>query len=58
MKGKFNLDKKFDQPTNNCLISEITLAELMFGVENSEKPDRKHLERQNIIPCEHKAVIS
>ncbi len=41
MKGKFALNKKFDQvSTDNCFISEITLAELKFGVENCEKPDR------------------
>jgi tRNA(fMet)-specific endonuclease VapC len=41
MKGKFALNKKFDQvSTDNCFISEVTLAELKFGVENSEKPDR------------------
>jgi len=47
MKGKFALNKKFDLvSTDNCFISEITLAELKFGVENSEKPDinRKALE--------------
>jgi len=47
MKGKFDLNKKFDQvSTDNCFISEITLAELKFGVENSEKPEknRKALE--------------
>jgi len=38
MKGKFNLIEKFDEvSTDNCFISEITLAELKFGVENSEK---------------------
>lgn len=40
MKGKFNLKEKFDQAADNCFISEITLAELKFGVENSEKPDK------------------
>ncbi|MEJ7682679.1 MAG: PIN domain-containing protein [Segetibacter sp.] len=47
MKGKFELNKKFDKVSaNNCFISEITLAELKFGVENSEKPEknRKALE--------------
>ncbi len=47
MKGKFNLNQKFDEvSTDNCFISEITLAELKFGIENSEKPDknRKALE--------------
>jgi tRNA(fMet)-specific endonuclease VapC len=37
MKGKFNLDKKFrNAGSENLFISEITLAELKFGVENSE----------------------
>ncbi len=41
MKGKFNLDKKFDNVSaDNLFISEITLAELKFGVENSEKADK------------------
>ena len=47
MKGKFDLDQKFQKVSaENCFISEITLAELKFGVENSEKPDknRKALE--------------
>lgn len=47
MKGKFELDKKFDIISpDNCFISEITLAELKFGVENSEKREknRKALE--------------
>lgn len=60
MKGKFNLNEKFDNiPADNCFISEITLAELKFGVENSEKPDknRKALEDfltgVKIIPIFH-----
>ena len=41
MKGKFNLNAKFDKVSiDNCFISEITLAELKFGVENSEKPEK------------------
>ena len=40
MKGKFNLSEKFGQAVDNCFISEITLAELKFGVENSEKPEK------------------
>jgi len=47
MKGRFDLNAKFDKvSTENCFISEITLAELKFGVENSEKPEknRKALE--------------
>jgi tRNA(fMet)-specific endonuclease VapC len=47
MKGKFNLNEKFDKiSADDLFISEITLAELKFGVENSEKVDknRKALE--------------
>lgn len=41
MKGKFDLDAKFDNvATENRFISEMTLAELKFGVENSEKPEK------------------
>jgi tRNA(fMet)-specific endonuclease VapC len=38
IKGKFDLDKKFELvDPENCFISEITLAELKYGVENSER---------------------
>lgn len=41
MKGKFDLEAKFDKLTaDNCFISEITLAELKFGVQNSERPEK------------------
>lgn len=41
MKGKFNLEAKFDKvPPENLFISEMTLAELKFGVENSEKAEK------------------
>lgn len=60
MKGKFDLNQKFDKvSTDNCFISEITLAELKFGVANSEKPDknRKALEDFltgiNVLPIFH-----
>lgn len=59
MKGKFNLKEKFDQVTNNCFISELTLAELKFGVENSEKKEknfqtlRKFLSGVKILPIFH-----
>jgi tRNA(fMet)-specific endonuclease VapC len=36
MKGLFDLKSKFEEADpDNCFISEITLAELKFGVENS-----------------------
>jgi tRNA(fMet)-specific endonuclease VapC len=41
IKGKYDLNKKFEKANpDNCFISEITLAELMFGVENSEKKEK------------------
>ena len=39
LKGAFNLDVKIKSiGIENCFISEITLAELEFGVENSSSP--------------------
>jgi tRNA(fMet)-specific endonuclease VapC len=41
IKGKFDLKKKFEKADpDNCFISEITLAELKFGVENSDKKEK------------------
>ncbi len=39
MRGKYNLDKKLESVgIDNCCISEITLAELLYGAECSNKP--------------------
>lgn len=39
LKGLFHLDKKIDSIGEaNCYISEITVAELKFGAENSNYP--------------------
>jgi tRNA(fMet)-specific endonuclease VapC len=36
-----NLDKKIEKAEiNNCFVSEITIAELKFGAENSEKQEK------------------
>ena len=41
MNGKFDLNKKFDTVSSeDRFISEITLAELKFGVENSKNPEK------------------
>ena len=41
IKGQFNLKEKFEQvDPENCYVSEITLAELMYGVECSDKKDK------------------
>ena len=38
-RGKFNLYEKFQEiGIEDCVISEITLAELVFGAENSSNP--------------------
>ena len=41
MKGKFDLQSRFEKVTpEQCYISEITLAELKFGVEKSDRPEQ------------------
>jgi len=42
-RGKFNLYEKIDHvKLRNCAISEITLAELVFGAENSNNPEKNN----------------
>lgn len=42
-RGKFNLIEKFQKiKIENCAISEITLAELIFGAENSSNPSKNY----------------
>ena len=41
LKGRYNLSSKFTSVgPGNCFISEITLAELKFGAENSNNPTK------------------
>ena len=41
LKGLYNLDQKIAKAeTENCFVSEITIAELKFGVENSENKEK------------------
>lgn len=50
MKGRFELDKKFDLVNNDSLfISEITLAELKFGVANSQNIEKNSLALNNFL---------
>ncbi len=53
LKGRFQLADKIEQVgLSNCFISEITLAELKFGAENSNKIEQNRLvvhELQNKI---------
>ena len=42
LKGEFNLQSKIDEVGfENCFISELTIAELLFGVENSSDSKRE-----------------
>ena len=50
IKGKYDLDKKFDVIDDDLLfISEVTLAELKFGVENSASPDKNRAVLQDFL---------
>jgi tRNA(fMet)-specific endonuclease VapC len=50
IKGKFDLKTKFEKVnTDNCFISEITLAELKYGVENSEKKENNRKVLDNFL---------
>ncbi len=43
LRGKYGLYDKIEQVGfQNCAISEITLAELIYGAENSEHPQKNH----------------
>lgn len=42
-RGKLNLDQLIkEHGRENCFISEITVAELRFGAENSDNPEKSH----------------
>lgn len=50
MKGKFDLETKFDNVLpENLFISEMTLAELKFGVENSEHREKNKMALDNFL---------
>lgn len=43
LRGKFNLDELIkEKGRENCFISEITVAELRYGAENSDDPNKSH----------------
>jgi tRNA(fMet)-specific endonuclease VapC len=44
LRGKYDVDKKIKDigGLTNCIISEITLAELKYGAEISDRHGRKH----------------
>lgn len=43
LRGKFRVSERLETvKAENCAISEITLAELVFGAENSGNPAKNH----------------
>lgn len=41
LKGQFNIKEKIKKVgIENCFLSEITIAEMKFGVENSDRKER------------------
>ena len=43
LRGKLNLDEIIkSKGRENCYISEMTVAELLFGAENSNDPTKSH----------------
>jgi len=43
LRGNYNIiDKLNEVGIDNCAISEITLAELVFGAEKSDNPNKNH----------------
>ena len=50
IKGKFNLKEKFISiPKSKRFISEITLAELKYGVKNSQNPDKNQVVLEDFL---------
>ncbi|MBI1287097.1 MAG: PIN domain-containing protein [Flavobacteriales bacterium] len=56
-RGKFDLLEKMNAVgVDNCFISEITLAELVYGAENSKNPEKNNglidefVESVSVIP--------
>ncbi len=51
IKGEYNLDKKIAEVgAENCFISEITVAELKFGIENSKTAEKMRPIVEAFIP--------
>ena len=51
LKGKYQLARQIKEAgEQNCFISEITVAELKYGVENSPKRDELDVVIQSFLP--------
>ena len=50
MRGKFEMNRKIALAgINNCYLSEITVAELYFGAENSNNPKKTMSETEEFV---------
>ena len=50
IKGLYDIDKKIEEVgIESCFLSEITIAELKFGVENSENKEKNKEEVEKFI---------
>lgn len=50
MRGKFEMNRKIALAgINNCYLSEITVAELYYGAENSDNPGKTMRETEEFI---------
>jgi len=50
IKGLYDLKAKFEEVgTENCFISEITLAELKFGVAKSQAKQKNNIALENFL---------
>lgn len=63
-RGKFGVTERFEAIyAENCAISEVTLAELVFGAENSKNPEKNHrlneqfLELVTVLPIYDSIMI-
>ena len=50
LRGKFEMNRKIAMVgINNCFLSEITVAELYYGAENSDNPKKTMRETEDFI---------
>ena len=50
MRGKFEMNRKIARAgIDNCFLSEITVAELYYGAENSDNPKKTMRETEEFI---------
>lgn len=54
MRGKFDINRKLALAgINNCYLSEITVAELYYGAENSNNPQKTMRQTEEFVSLFH-----